>query len=107
MAVALQSLPENAFGLRRIAVTGEWLGLYGARLSGSQVLADIPDPMVLRDPIRFSRAIDALRHEGVVALLARRADVSLRDQHQWTDVGSTPWTLLNLGTASDRLDTSR
>ena len=70
MAAALTPYPPSETGLRKIAALGrDWLGLYGVRLSGSQLLADIPNPDVLHDPVRLAKAMDMLRRQGIVALL--------------------------------------
>lgn len=73
VSAALAAVPAGGRGLRRIAVAGDWLGVYGVRLSGSQVIADVPQPAVLHDRARAAAVVRALQERGVVALLVDRS----------------------------------
>ncbi len=92
----LAVLPAGPDGLRRIAVAGNWSGLYAARLSGSQVLADLPDVAALHDPARWASAVRALREEGVTAVLIERGEVRLDDPWRSEPVTST-WSIVDIG----------
>jgi hypothetical protein len=97
MAVALTPFPPSETGLRKIAAVGRnWLGLYGVRLSGSQLLADIPNPDVLHDPARLAKAMDLLRDQGIVALLVPGGVLRPGDHVQWQPIGSGAWTVVDL-----------
>lgn len=95
MAAALASLPAGDGGKRRLAVAGNWLGLYAVRLSDCQVFADIPDPDVLHDRERGAAVIRALREQGVVAILMPRSEARQGDLLTW-NVVSSAWTLADL-----------
>lgn len=95
LAAALDRFPSGE-GRRRIAVVGPWMGLYAIRLSNSQVIADIPDPAVIRDPARGRRAEDALRERGAVALLVPRSEMPPDGALKWTAV-SSDWALAAIG----------
>lgn len=95
MAAALASLQAPDGGKRRIAVAGNWLGLYAVRLSNSQVFADLPDPGVLHDRARGAAAVRALRDQGVVAILMPRSEARPDDLLTWTGVSSA-WVLGDL-----------
>lgn len=79
LSSALSSIAVPLEGLRKIAVAGNWLALYGVRLSRSQVLADLPVPAVLHDRVRRAEAILTLQERGVVALLIDRAQLQPED----------------------------
>lgn len=97
MAGALTPFPASENGLRKIAVVGrDWLGLYGIRLSGSQLLADIPSPDVLHDPERLAKATDVLRRLGIVALLVPGGALRPADRVTWQPIGSGAWVLVDL-----------
>ena len=97
MAAALTPYPPSESGLRKIAAVGrDWLGLYGVRLSGSQLLADIPNPDVLHDPVRLAKAMDVLRRQGIVALLVPGGAVRPGDHLQWQPIGSGAWAVVDL-----------
>ena len=98
MAVALTPYPPGEAGLRKVAATGDWLALYGIRLSGSQLAADIPNPAVLHDPVRLTRAIDLLRGQGIVALLVPKSALRPDDQLKWKPIGGGAWTIVDLQT---------
>lgn len=80
LSVALAAVPGGDSGLRKIAVAGNWLGLYGVRLSGSQVIAEIPVAGILHDRARREAAILALQERGVVALLVNRSELRPDDR---------------------------
>ena len=97
MAAALTPYPISETGLRQIAAVGRnWLGLYGVRLSGSQLLADIPNPDVLHDPIRLAKAMETLRRQGIVALLVPGGALRPQDGLVWQPIGSGAWTIVDL-----------
>jgi hypothetical protein len=97
MAEALAPYPPSETGLRKIAAVGrDWLALYGVRLSGSQLLADIPNPDVLHDPVRLAKAIDLLRRQGIVALLIPRGALRPGDHLQWQPIGNGAWAVVDL-----------
>jgi 4-amino-4-deoxy-L-arabinose transferase-like glycosyltransferase len=75
LSAALAPIAAAPGGLRKIAVAGNWLALYGVRLSRSQVVADLPEAAVLHDRARRAAAIVALRERGVVALLIDRTEL--------------------------------
>jgi 4-amino-4-deoxy-L-arabinose transferase-like glycosyltransferase len=102
MAAALRRLPSGGAPLRKVAVVGGWLGLYGIRLSQSQVYATIPDPAVVADRNRFARAVDALRRGGVIAVLARRQDVPIGSDADWTPIRGASWAVLDLARSASR-----
>lgn len=95
MAAALKALPSDESGLRKIAVAGYWLGLYGIRLSDSQVAADLPDVTVLRDRARLAKALAVLRTEGIVALLVPTAALKDAGIHA-RPVGGGQWSVVDL-----------
>jgi hypothetical protein len=92
---ALSTLPSHDGGRRRIAAAGTWLGVYGVRLSNSQVVADIPNPAVLHDPARSRAIVEALRAEGVVGILIPRTDAERDDPLPWRPITSA-WALAEL-----------
>jgi hypothetical protein len=92
---ALSALPSHGGGRRRIAVASTWLGIYGVRLSNSQVAADIPNPAVLHDPARSRGIVEALRAQGVVGILIPRTDAERDDPLPWRPVTSA-WALAEL-----------
>jgi hypothetical protein len=94
LATALERLPADG-GRRRVAVAGQWLGVYAIRLSNSQVTADIPDPEVLHDADRARRAVLALRDRGVVAILQPRSRLMPGDPLMWTAVNDE-WALADI-----------
>ena len=95
LAARLSALPVGPDGLRRIATAGDWSDLYGARLSGTQVLADLPNPETLHDPARWAAAVRALRAEGIVAVLLPRGTVRGDDPWRWEPI--TPqWILVDI-----------
>lgn len=96
MASRLRALPPGPDGLRRIAVVGSWLGLYGVRLSDSQIAGDVQDAAILQDPARTARAIATFRRYGVVALLTRRDALPLQAAGSWRTVGDGAWAMLDL-----------
>jgi hypothetical protein len=97
MAEALAPYPPSETGLRKIAAVGrDWLALYGVRLSSSQLLADIPNPDVLHDPVRLAKAIDLLRRQGIVALLIPRGALRPGDHLQWQPIGNGAWAVVDL-----------
>ena len=85
---------------RRVAVAGQWLGIYGIRLSDSQLIADIPNPAILHDRVRGAGAIRALREQGVVALLIPRSEAQQDDVLTWRAVTSG-WAIVDLRDTSD------
>ena len=95
LAARLSALPVGPDGLRRIAVAGDWSALYGVRLSGSQVRADLPIPAALHDPKRWASAVRALRGEGVVAVLIPRTEIRSGDPWQWEGVNGQ-WILVDI-----------
>jgi hypothetical protein len=95
IATALSSFPDHNGERRRIAVAGMWLGLYGVRLSDSQVIADIPNPGILHDRARSASAVSALRGQGVVAVLIPRSDAQPDDPLKWRAVTSA-WAIADL-----------
>ena len=97
MAAALTVFPPSETGLRKIAaVSRNWLGLYGVRLSGSQLLADIPNPDVLHDPLRLAKAMAMLRRQGIVALLIPGGLLRQDDHLQWQRIGSGAWAVVDV-----------
>jgi hypothetical protein len=97
MAAALTPFPRSDTGLRKIAaVSRNWLGLYGVRLSGSQLLADIPNPDVLHDPLRLAKAMAMLRRHGIVALLIPGGLLRQDDHLQWQPIGSGAWAVVDV-----------
>ena len=98
VAAALSAFPVEGGGRRRVAVAGGWLGLYAIRLSNSQVVADLPHPDVLHDPVRGAGAIRALRDLGVVALLIPRSEAEADDVLRWRAVTSA-WAIADLRAA--------
>jgi 4-amino-4-deoxy-L-arabinose transferase-like glycosyltransferase len=97
MAAALTRYPAPERGLRKVAAVGrDWLGLYGVRLSGSQLLADIPNPDVLHDPARLAKAMERLQRLGIVALLVPRDALKPADRLAWQPIGSGAWTIVDL-----------
>jgi hypothetical protein len=99
MASVLGALPAAADGHRRIAAVGDWLGLYGVRLSNSQLAADIPDPEAIRDPVRRARAMTTLRKYGFAGVLARRQHLD-DESGEWKPIGDGTWALLDLRSTS-------
>lgn len=100
VANALSAFPAPQNGTRRrIAVAGSWLGIYGVRLSDSQVIADIPNPDILHDPVRSAGAVHALRELGVVAMLIPRSEARPGDPLKWRAVTSA-WAIADLRAAS-------
>jgi hypothetical protein len=101
LAAALEPFPPGPEGLRRIAASGNWLGLYGVRLSGSQIFADLPNPDVLHDPERLSRALRELRAKRVAALIVERSRLLPADELDWRPIPHTGWAIVDLrpGTA--------
>ena len=96
MTKDLEALPKPEKGLRKIAALGNWLGLYGVRLSGSQIYADFPDDGVLLDPSRFERASEVLKKNGVVAVLAP-VEIAARYKGAGCHViDQTSWCLITL-----------
>ena len=95
MADALKPFPPDESGLRKIAVAGYWLGLYGIRLSNSQVAADLPDAAVLGDRARLARALAVLRTEGIVALLGPTAALKDAGIHA-RPIGGGQWSVVDL-----------
>jgi cytochrome c biogenesis protein CcdA len=73
-----------------------WLGLYGVRLSGSQLLADIPNPDVLHDPLRLAKAMAMLRRQGIVALLIPGGLLRQDDHLQWQPIGGGAWAVVDV-----------
>jgi hypothetical protein len=96
MASALEAVPHPGPGLRKVAVAGEWLGLYGVRLAKSQVLADIPDLQVLRSRNRLERAVGELRRLGVTALIVPSAHAGPRHWPAMTPVPGGRWSIADL-----------
>ena len=98
MSAALAPFSASGAGLRKIAVAGNWLGVYGFRLSRSQVLADIPLTAVLHDRARRTAAILTLQERHVVALLIDRAE--LRPEDLLTPMTMAGrWAIIDLRTA--------
>jgi len=96
LAQALGALPRPDGQLRKVAVAGNWLGLYGVRLSGSQVYADVPDASAFADAPRLARILEVLKEEEVVVLLAQ-APVAQESRHlDWKKIDGTSWYLLSL-----------
>lgn len=95
---ALEGIPKEEPHLRRIAVAGQgqWLGLYGVRLSGSQVYADLPNLDVFKDSERFQKIVQALRERKVAAVLASAQICFGLEKQGWKQVEGTPWCLLVL-----------
>jgi hypothetical protein len=65
----LKEIPAQEGKLTRLAVAGEWLGLYAVRLSGAQVYAEIQKTDALHDRERTARILDALKAHDVRALI--------------------------------------
>ena len=97
MAAVLTPFPPSETGLRKIAAVGRnWLALYGVRLSGSQLLADIPNPDVLHDPVRLANAMETLRRLGIVALLVPGGVLRPTDHLRWRPIGSGAWAIVDV-----------
>jgi 4-amino-4-deoxy-L-arabinose transferase-like glycosyltransferase len=95
IADALSVFPAQGRGRRRVAVAGPWLGVYGIRLSDSELIADIPNPAILHDPVRGVGAIRALREHGVVALLIPRSEAQPDDALPWR-VATNGWAIADV-----------
>ena len=95
LATRLSALPPGPDGLRRIAVAGDWGALYGARLAGAQVLADLPIPAALHDATRWAAVVRALRSEGVVAVLIPRDEFRGGDPWPWEGV-TDQWLIVDI-----------
>ncbi len=101
VSAALAAVPAGGRGLRTIAVAGDWLGVYGVRLSGSQVIADVPQPAVLHDRARAAAVVRALQERGVVALLVDRS--ALRPDDLLQPVAMTrQWAVVDVRSAPAR-----
>jgi hypothetical protein len=99
IADALSEFPAQGSQRRRVAVAGQWLGVYGIRLSDSELIADIPNPEILHDPVRGVSAVRALRDQGVVALLIPRSQAQPDDALTWRAVTSS-WAIADVRATS-------
>jgi 4-amino-4-deoxy-L-arabinose transferase-like glycosyltransferase len=100
IAEALSAFPAQGSERRRVAVAGQWLGVYGIRLSDSELIADIPNPAILHDPVRGMDAIRALRKQGIVALLIPRSEAQPDDALRWRAVTSG-WAIADVRETSE------
>lgn len=95
IAAALSAFPDRGSERRRVAVAGQWLGVYAIRLSDSELIADIPNPATLHDPVRGASAVRALRKLGVVALLIPRSEAQQDDVLTWQAI-TNGWAIVDL-----------